>query len=126
MRGAMGSWWRISPTMNWTRKSVMPGKPEVLICDTGPLIALIKIGQAGLPAQLFPRVLVPSAVWQELTESARLQEAAWLDPQAHGLEIISAIPPVDPLLTASLNAAEAAVLTLTRHIRDSIALLDER
>jgi predicted nucleic acid-binding protein len=40
-----------------------------VIINSSPLIVLFKSQQAELLPQLFPEVLVPSAVWDEITNS---------------------------------------------------------
>jgi predicted nucleic acid-binding protein len=40
---------------------------EIIIADSGPLIGLARIGQLGLLPQLARRIVVPRAVWSEVT-----------------------------------------------------------
>jgi len=87
---------------------------ETAVCNTGPLIALGKIGQLHLLSALFPRVPVPGAVWQEIVQSRRGPEPEWLHPETLPFEIINDLPPADPVLIAQLDAGEAAVLMLAR------------
>lgn len=44
--------------------------PPAVVCDAGPLIHLDQLGCLGLLAD-FPRVLVPEAVWQEVSRHRR-------------------------------------------------------
>ncbi len=43
---------------------------SVVVADSGPLIALARIAQLGLLPQLCSRILVPPAVWDEVTVHA--------------------------------------------------------
>lgn len=38
----------------------------IVVCDASPLIGLARIGKVGLLAQLFGKVVVPEAVWDEI------------------------------------------------------------
>lgn len=58
-----------------------------VVADSGPLIALARIGQLELLPQLFVRVQIPSAVWREVTQgavegrsgAAEVRAASWID-----------------------------------------------
>jgi predicted nucleic acid-binding protein len=41
--------------------------PPIVVCDAGPLIHLDEVGSMELLAD-FPQVLVPLAVWEEVTK----------------------------------------------------------
>jgi predicted nucleic acid-binding protein len=59
----------------------------IVVADSGPLIALSRIGQLELLPQLFGRVQIPSAVWREVTQgagegrsgAAEVRAAPWID-----------------------------------------------
>lgn len=48
----------------------------IVVSDTTPLIALLKARRLELVKQLFNEVLIPSAVFEELTRNARYEEEA--------------------------------------------------
>jgi predicted nucleic acid-binding protein len=112
-------------TTNWRRKYSLRSQADTLVCNTGPLIALTKLQSVPLLSRLFTRVLVPSAVWQELHCIRSMPETITLDADALKLEIVDGVSS-DPLLTEQLDAGEAAVLALVRSVPGSIALIDER
>lgn len=47
-----------------------------VVSDASPLVNLARIGQLALLPQLFGRVLIPDAVWQEVVEDGRGQPGA--------------------------------------------------
>ncbi|MEL6779658.1 MAG: DUF3368 domain-containing protein [Cyanobacteria bacterium J06597_16] len=96
-----------------------------IIADSSPLISLAIIGQIDLLPQLYPSVLLPPAVWDEVTiQGAGLpgaqvvSEATWLTIQAP-----------DPLalepLSILVDRGEAEVIALAQQTPNSIVLLDD-
>lgn len=49
---------------------------DKVVVNASPLITLFRSGQAGLLPQLFQKIIVPSAVWTEVTGSERDDPAA--------------------------------------------------
>ncbi|MBI5187088.1 MAG: DUF3368 domain-containing protein [Nitrospinae bacterium] len=96
---------------------------DVLVSNTGPLIALSMIGRLNLLPELFSHVIIPSEVYAELIassfEARRMAKPAWL-------EVKMAQPPADPLLLSILDKGEAAVIQLARQISADTVLIDER
>lgn len=96
-----------------------------IITDSSPLIALAIIDQLELLPQLYLTVLVPPAVWDEVTiqgaglPGARaVQEASWLTLQAPDPKI------VEPL-SILVDRGEAEAIALAQSMPDSIVLLDD-
>ncbi|PSN10722.1 DUF3368 domain-containing protein [filamentous cyanobacterium CCT1] len=80
-----------------------------VVVNASPLIVLFKSGQADLLPQLFSEILIPQAVWQEVTlpqgdaASQQLPDAAWAIP----VEVL-----VNSDIAAwDLGAGESAVLS---------------
>lgn len=48
----------------------------IVVSDTTPIISLLKIGQLNLLEKLFQRVMIPEAVYYELTSDGRFQSEA--------------------------------------------------
>jgi predicted nucleic acid-binding protein len=42
---------------------------RTVVCNTGPLLALSRVGQVGLLARLFPEVIIPMEVIEELLQT---------------------------------------------------------
>ncbi len=45
----------------------------IVVSDTTPLISLLTIGKIDLPEKLFGQVLIPGAVFDELTSNEKFQ-----------------------------------------------------
>lgn len=98
--------------------------PEV-ICNTSPLQYLHQIGHLGLLPRLVPRIIVPTAVADELAEGRR----RGLDLPTP--EILSWIDLRDPAernlnrLVPDLGRGETGVLLLALEYADSVVILDD-
>lgn len=101
---------------------------DLLFADSGPLIALARLGLCHLPQRYFREVQVPQTVWDEVTRQPRGNEGAIFSAalQAGWLSIVA-----DPAEAAAqvqayaLDVGEAAALTLALASGGAI-LADER
>lgn len=98
----------------------------LIVCNTGPLIALSILGQLHLLERLYRRVLVPEAVRREVVGAgagrigaSEVQAASWLE-RPDG-EILP-----DPLLSGQLGPGEAAVIATAHRLQAQLVLLDDR
>jgi predicted nucleic acid-binding protein len=95
---------------------------QLIIADTGPLIALAISGQLQVLQKLFEQILIPEAVHSELSiNSSRpgaLALAAALD--AGWLKTVAAEPPAKRLLH-TLDQGEAEAITLA--VQENLPLL---
>jgi len=96
---------------------------NVLVSNTGPLIALSMIGRLNLLPELFSHVIIPSEVYSELIvspfEARRIVKPSWLEVK------ITQVP-TDSLLLSVLDKGEAAVIQLARQISADTVFIDER
>ncbi len=96
-----------------------------VVCNTGPLIALARVEIAWLPFRLFPEVIIPEEVREELF----VRESP---DQAHLTEVLkeARIHPrqqkPDRLLLAELDSGEAAVIAAAVQLGLPSVILDER
>lgn len=96
-----------------------------IVVNSGPLISLARIGLLDLLPKLFDEILVPDAVFQEVTQDQRLpgaravKEADWLK--------FGEISDREAVIRLSfwLDAGESEVLVLAREI-GATAVIDER
>jgi len=99
---------------------------STVVTNSGPVIALATVNQTGLLGGLYGKVLVPAAVFRELTwlgthrpGAAEIEKAVWA--QRVDLDIKP-----DPLLLEDLGAGEAEAITLAAHRSAALLLLDDR
>lgn len=100
---------------------------SLVVSNTGPLIALDACNQLGLLRSLYARVVVPEEVERELAHGGAMALASGLTVQHHTW--IEVLPQTMPSLTAlltSLDAGEAAVITLALELGSPVVLIDEK
>lgn len=97
----------------------------VIVADSSPLIALARIGKLEILPHLASEVLVPPAVWHEITGAredapgaAEVRALPWLqirEPQAARIET----------LTILLDRGEAEALALAQDLPGALVLVDD-
>ena len=99
---------------------------EQAVVNSGPLVALSMLGQLELLPALYAECWMPQTVYNEVAVAGigkpgaiSLQAADW---QAR----VRAGPVPDPLLVMELDAGEAEVISLARHLSPCMAIIDER
>lgn len=96
-----------------------------VVCNTGPILGLFRVHQVGLLSRMFPEVLVPRVVADELLQTP-YSDCAELERELGTLKVVELELPPDPLLLAELDAGEASVIALARARQVSRVLMDER
>jgi predicted nucleic acid-binding protein len=99
---------------------------NILVSNTGPLIALSLINRLDLLPTLFDRIVVPEAVHEEILHGAGLHEGLRFYHDAQWIEVQGVERAVDPLLTTVLHFGEASVIQLAREIHADCVLIDEK
>jgi predicted nucleic acid-binding protein len=99
----------------------------IVVSDASPLISLAVIGHLELLKDLYQQVLIPDAVYQELTgNDAELPGAA----EVQTLEWISTQPVQNEMvvraLQGELDDGEAAAIALAVERQADVVLIDER
>jgi len=98
---------------------------DLLVVNASPLITLFRSGLAEILPALCPGIVVPNAVWQEITE------AGYEDAAAKGLDSVNWLQhlpsePIDPVVQAwDLGAGESAVLSHAYAHEEYRAVLDD-
>src|SRR5271165_4339058 len=99
---------------------------RLVVADTSPLFYLFSIDQIDLLPQLFGKVFVPDAVYQELRHPAAPTVVRdWADPLPPWVEIASVEVLADDALT-QLGAGERAAIALALTLNADLILIDER
>jgi predicted nucleic acid-binding protein len=99
---------------------------SVVVTNTGPLIALATVRRVALLGQMYGSVLVPEAVFQEVTAqgphrpgAAELASAPWAIRS-------TLLAPPDPFLAGNLGKGEAEAITLAVQRSARWVLMDDR
>jgi predicted nucleic acid-binding protein len=101
---------------------------QVVVADTGPLNYLMLVGAIDLLPKLFDRIIIPVAVYDELTDAGTPAVVrAWIAQMPSWLEI-TANPDrsSDNAATAVLDEGECATIALAGAIGADLILMDDR
>ncbi len=100
---------------------------EPIVINTSPLLALAACNQLELLRGLHRRVVVPEAVITELERGQAEAKPLGLEAERPDwLEVVELASPPSPLLTAYLDAGEAAVIALAIEQGIRRVVIDER
>jgi predicted nucleic acid-binding protein len=99
----------------------------LVVSDSSPLIGLCRVGLLSVLKETFGQVVVPEAVWREITSDdtskagvQELLDASWLE-----CRVVTDIQLVH-LLRKDLGAGESEAIVLAREIAADFVLMDER
>jgi predicted nucleic acid-binding protein len=98
---------------------------EVLIADSSPLIALARIDELDLLRRLASRIVVPPAVWEEVTVRAPDAPGASTVRKAIWLEVVTPNQSLVDALSILLDRGEAESIALAQTTSGSLVLLDD-
>ena len=99
---------------------------DLIVCNTGLIIALTMVDRLGLLKSLFSRIVVPDQVHQEILRGGPDAAGVSIYTQAHWIGRATISNPIDELLLSVLDDGEAAVIQLARELGSSRVLIDER
>lgn len=100
----------------------------IVISDTTPVISLLKIGRLDLLERLFGEVLIPDAVYAELTADKRFAEEA---REVSDAPYIRTVPVSNPgavrilKMATGLDQGESEAIVLTDELKADLLLMDE-
>ncbi|WP_287129095.1 DUF3368 domain-containing protein [Candidatus Cyanaurora vandensis] len=97
----------------------------IIIADSSPLISLAIIDQLELLPQLYQKILLPPAVWDEVTVQGKGLPSAKAISQVDGLKIQTPeASTLEPLMIL-LDREEAEAIALAQSIIGSTVFLDD-
>src|ERR1017187_5591377 len=95
----------------------------VIVADTSPINYLVLIDQIGLLPRLYTRVLIPPAVFDELTHPAAPSPVRdWTEQHPIWLEVVS---PKNTVALAQLAPGERQAIALAGELGAGVLLIDE-
>ena len=101
----------------------------IIISDTTPIISLIKINRLDLLEELFGEVLIPDAVFRELTTNVTFKEEADIVKSSEFIKVssIQNRKSLEILQAASgLDAGESEAIILDDELKSDVLIIDER
>lgn len=99
----------------------------IVVCDTSPIIALACAGRLDLLRAVHGEILVPDAVFDEITVAGAGEPGASEVAQAAWIKRRPALnAPLVNALSLELDAGEAQAIALAVESRAGLILLDER
>ncbi|MBN9690820.1 MAG: DUF3368 domain-containing protein [Verrucomicrobia bacterium] len=99
----------------------------IVVADTSPLIALSRVQRLDLLREMFGTLLLPDAVWNELTGegmerpgAVSVLEAKWIERKSVEDRALVSV------LRRDLGAGESEAIALARETNGCVLLMDER
>ena len=102
----------------------MPSE-EIIIADSSPLIGLARIGHLQLLRKLAQRVVVPRAVWTEVTSAQADAPGAREVAKETWIEVQDADPQLVAPLLILVGRGEAEAIALAQREPNAVLLLDD-
>lgn len=99
---------------------------ERAVVNSGPLVTLSIIGRLELLPALYAECWVPRTVFDEVAVAGLGKPGATSLHAADWRARVRVAPVPDPLLVMELDAGEAEVISLARHLSPCLAVIDER
>jgi len=100
----------------------------IVVSDTTPLISLLKIDRIGLLEKLFGQVLIPQAVFDELTADERFKNEADQIRQRQFIKVKAVQNPESASIlkrATGLDQGESEAIILTDELHADVLLMDE-
>lgn len=97
----------------------------IVVADSGPLIALARIGQLDVLRQLAESALVPNAVWEEVTAARPDAPGASAVREARWLKVVAAPPGAVAALSILVDLGEAEAIAIAASHPGSLLLADD-
>ena len=98
----------------------------IVVADTSPICYLILIEQVDLLPELFGKVFIPQAVYQELqAEGTPTEVKKWITSIPEWLEIIS-VDINDDVMLVNLHLGEKETIILAEKLQATLMIIDEK
>lgn len=98
----------------------------IVVCDASPIISLASVGRFDLLRQLYEKICVPDAVYEEVTRAGEragageLSSAGWVERRTLGNDFLARA------LYGELDHGESEAIALAVELGADLVLVDER
>lgn len=100
---------------------------QLVIADTGPVNYLILIGHVEILPMMFDRIVLPSAVRDELADANTPPEVRnWVAVPPQWLEVRFTELPLPPRSKTRMGPGETAAIALAAELHADLLLMDDR
>lgn len=100
----------------------------IVVADSTPIIALCRVGRLALLRQVFGRIVIPDAVWNEIVIDGQgrpgadeIQGQTWIERRS-----VTTNRMVVQALELTLDTGEAEAIALAQEIHADFLLMDEK
>lgn len=100
-------------------------KEPLLVADSGPIIALAKLGRLEILRELAGRLIVPPAVWREVTSEKPDLADALAVTKATWIEVVAPTKQLPDVVHQDLGPGEVEAMRLAFELQEGRLLLDE-
>ncbi len=98
-----------------------------VVSDSGPLIALAKVGKLCVLRDLFGEVFIPKAVWVEVVERGKEKPGSEEVSSAEWIEVVEVNDRLGvEILQGEIEIGEAEAIVLAKELNADLILLDEK
>ncbi|WP_297495138.1 DUF3368 domain-containing protein [Thermococcus sp.] len=98
-----------------------------VVSNSGPLIALAKVGKLYVLRELFGKIIIPRAVWIEVVEKGRGKPGSDEVASAEWIEVVEVKDRLSvDILRSEIEIGEAEAIVLAKELDADLLLLDEK
>ncbi|ADT85041.1 DUF3368 domain-containing protein [Thermococcus barophilus] len=99
----------------------------IVVSDSGPLIALAKIGKLNVLMELFGQITIPRAVWIEVVERGKGKPGSDEVKNANWIKVIEVEDKLSvEILRKEIEIGEAEAIVLAKELNANLIILDEK
>jgi len=99
----------------------------IVVSDSGPLIALAKIGKLNVLRELFGEIIIPKAVWIEVVERGKGKPGSDEVKNANWIKVIEVKDELSvEILRKEIEVGEAEAIILAKELNANLIILDEK
>ncbi|MHA1582420.1 MAG: DUF3368 domain-containing protein [Candidatus Baldrarchaeia archaeon] len=97
-----------------------------VVCNSGPLIALSKVGKLEVLRKLFGEIFISETVWNELVEKGRNKSGSKEVEKAEWIKVRKVLNRLSvQLLLKEVDVGEAETIVLAKELNAGLVLMDD-